>query len=136
MIDSTRIVKLGEDGATQGVHFASYEEATEVSQSLEGKDFDSLGCKICASPPVPSVSRFRRLLRRGQAFSMCCPLDKMASATSAELDTILESPDAVELQDLPADVYQDTGFILSVKLLTRVPVGTLDPTPVTTRLMH
>ena len=103
VVDSTRIVKLGEDGATQGVHFASYEEATEVSQSLEGNDFDSLGCKICASPPVPSVSRFRRLLRRGQAFSMCCPLNKMASATSAELDTILESPDAVELQDLPAD---------------------------------
>lgn len=102
VVDSTRIVKLGPDGATQGVHFASYEEATEVSQSLEAKDFDSLGCKICASPPVASVSSFRRLLRRGQAFSMCCPL-KIASATSTELDTILESPDVVEMQDLPAD---------------------------------
>ena len=110
--DSTRIVKLGPDGLTQGVHFASVDEATELSQTLETETFDSLGCKICTSPSLATTGRFRRgMFRRGQAFSMCCPITSASTAgnsganvaAEAEVDTLIDSPDAVEMQDLPAD---------------------------------
>lgn len=76
--DTTRILKL-EEGASEGVHFASVEEAEGVSKNLADGGWKGANCQVCTAPSLSrrlSTRRFARgtLQPRGAAFSMCCPI--------------------------------------------------------------
>lgn len=76
--DATRVLKL-EGSATEGTHFASVQEAEQVSGNLGKKGWSSANCKICSSGGLTrrmSQSRYAGTLikPRGAAFSMCCPI--------------------------------------------------------------